>query len=294
MRGNAFDFVSNEIMNRVKGVDFEKQGFARANYRGYDAIFTSSYAHLFAIVRNMRRQGVHGNTKLVLGIRGAYGYERVTGFELDLVDAVILQSKWACNYVGDKVDHQHIFLVRDGIDHTLFRPMPKLRPKVFTLGWNGNKRSPVKRFGQIKRIFANYEHKMALWEPRKGKYQIPHLEMPKFYNEISCLVHLSTMESAPRPVIEAASCGRAVITTKTGFGQEIIPEEFHVEHAHQADELCKYFSEDLDECERVGARNRKIVEEKWTWDHNAQGYADFFMRLCNESLDYTRHARMVL
>ena len=42
------------------------------------------------------------------------------------------------------------------------------------------------------------------------------MEMLDFYNDIGTLVCFSESEGTPNPILEAAACGRAVLSTKVG------------------------------------------------------------------------------
>ena len=47
------------------------------------------------------------------------------------------------------------------------------------------------------------------------------VEMAEFYNKIGTLICFSESEGTPNPVLEAAACGRNVITTEVGNVPEL-------------------------------------------------------------------------
>lgn len=51
---------------------------------------------------------------------------------------------------------------------------------------------------------------------------IPYHEMPAFYKHIDVLICTSLFEGCPLPVLEAASCGKPVISTRVGIVPELI------------------------------------------------------------------------
>ncbi len=124
------------------------------------------------------------------------------------------------------------FLITNGTDLELFKPVDRKPRRKFVVGFVGNLSSPsfreYKGYDMLemavetlsKELKREVELKPALY----GAGQLPYTEMPAYYNELDCLVHPSKNEGCSNTIVEALACGVPVITTKVAYHGENLTE----------------------------------------------------------------------
>ena len=113
----------------------------------------------------------------------------------------------------------------------------------------------------------------------------PHDKISIFLNAADILVLPSYAEGLPNVILEAMACGLPVIASKVGGIPEAIEEGISgiLVEKQDVDTLTKAIEkliEDKHLSEQMGANGRKIVEEKFTWNRNAEN----LMRIYEEIL----------
>jgi len=282
------DFTSGYIVKHLPHMQFEKRYSRYLHERpliraddDFDAVWMMLHYGIETLVSQISKAGQLGKMKILVGVRGPYGIDKADTWDLRHVDALGVQSRWAYYAMREKIPHyDRIWITYDGVDHKVFRPMPEHYPPKgkFIVGWAGQSRLAVKRTKEIKQVCqeGGFDLKFADCWPMQGKYAVPHDQMPIWYNTLSTFFHFSTREGAPRPVIEAASSGIPVITSPTGYGQEVIQEDLHVYDEIQALQKLMWLSGLPDERAKIGKRNRDYVLNHWTWEKRAPRYEEFF------------------
>jgi hypothetical protein len=284
MPGWSCDFTSEYIISHLPDIEFEKRyvggtepGQLFKKDDDFDTVWLMLHYLLERIISEFVVKKLHENCKFLLGIRGPYGLDVANSMNLEFVDAIGVQSIWAYNALRATIpEYSNIWVTRDGVDEQFFVPDYDSRPSEFVVGWAGQPRLAVKRFDVVQQVCSGFKHKYAAAHAPTGDIPYSHKEMPNFYNSLSAFVHLSEREGAPRPVIEAASCGLPVVMTKTGYGQEIIDKYWQVDHPHDAAIKLKELQDNPELCHEVGERNRQEILNKWTWKDRAGGYDKFF------------------
>lgn len=117
-----------------------------------------------------------------------------------------------------------VFIVEDGVDTGVF--VRSEFPPTFTVGWAGNSQAA---HGSIKGLPLIEEAcKIARAELRiadlASNRPITTDAMPAWYAGISTYVCASTAEGTPNPVLEAAACGRPIISTRCGIVGRVITD----------------------------------------------------------------------
>ena len=118
---------------------------------------------------------------------------------------------------------------------------------------------------------------------------IPHSEMPDFYKRIDVLICTSMFEGCPLPVLEAASSGKPVISTRVGIVPELIKHGengFIVDTPHKCSEIektIKQFEEHImalkynrSMCADMGFKNREAVVREFDWGKIIPLWEKFF------------------
>lgn len=98
---------------------------------------------------------------------------------------------------------------------------------------------------------------------------ISHDKMPNFYNDIDVYLCASNSEGFSLSVLEAAACGRVVVSTRVGGSVEMIKDNVNGRLVDQdlskIEVVLKELQENRQQLREFGSRMRKDVEEKWDW-----------------------------
>ena len=112
---------------------------------------------------------------------------------------------------------------------------------------------------------------------------IPHSEMPMIYNQMDCFVVASIEDGTPNPALEAAACGRPIISNNIGNMPEFIKDGYNgfivPRKIGAYVEKIRYFKETRNELIRMGNNARKTVMESWTWKKQAENYRAMFREI---------------
>ncbi len=169
----------------------------------------------------------------------------------------------------------------NGVDVELFKPEAEINlDGPLRVGFSGNKkhdwRKGITQFIEPACDLPGVELRLAM--PQEEHY-VPLEEMPQFYNEIDVYLCASSSEGFSLSVLEASACGRPVISTRVGGSEELIIEGvngFLVDRDVQAiREKIEYFLARRDKVREMGAANRKIAAEKWSWERRAPAWLSF-------------------
>jgi len=187
--------------------------------------------------------------------------------------------------------HPNIFYTPNGVDTKVFYPIEKNETKNFIVGWAGN---PDRKDVEGKDLKGYYSIIVPVLEKLKnvklksvlmGKNQMPISEMPKFYNSIDAYICVSENECTPNPCMEAAACGKPVITTVVGVMPELIKHAYNgifIERNKESLEKAIYYlMNNHQEALKIGKNARKIIEDNWTWELLAKNYEKPFDFIIN-------------
>jgi len=176
---------------------------------------------------------------------------------------------------------ERVYYLPNGVNERLFRPVKKIpnTRKKIVVGHVG-KECPAK--GQREIIYpaiqaagAQRVTNVVTW-----KEKIPHNEMYKIYQEMDVFVVASLEDGTPNPALEAASCGRPIISNKIGNMPEFIKDGWNGflvgRNIAEYVEKIKWLQNNRDKLIKMGQRARETVEEGWTWKIQAENYRNMF------------------
>jgi len=187
----------------------------------------------------------------------------------------------------------HIEVCHQGVDPTIFKPMPEYSPEEFTIMWAGNPNRSSKRWDmflrfQYNKISAGPHH----WNenPAYHKRYDHFTELPIFYNRGSVYTQCSRNDAFSVCPVEAAFTAKPIvgfrgIADRGGNGvEEWVPEEWLVQTKVLRGEgeekllipLIEKLRKDKDLCTEEGKRVRKIVMGKYTNEKVAKEYDRLF------------------
>lgn len=164
---------------------------------------------------------------------------------LKFADGVIVTTKELKSYVGKFVSKEKIFLIPNGVDTQLFKPVNKKFAKnnikfisVGRLEVQKNYAALVKAIsiskyrsyvtlilvgkGSLKNDLKNLAKELSV--ELKIIDPIPHYLMPKFFQEADIFILSSLIEGHPKVLLEALSCGLPAIASKVSGNVEVIKD----------------------------------------------------------------------
>tara|TARA_B100000614_G_scaffold262915_1_gene301214 strand:- start:34836 stop:35753 length:918 start_codon:yes stop_codon:yes gene_type:complete len=268
-----------------------------------------SYTHIKGNVENIRkiytkydRVLVMGwqNYKLVdflpkkhtlIGIHGHHAWDnRKTQPDRDvtppkeLVD--FLNQFIRVNTVSRKLDRifrkagvEKLIYTANGVDSKLFIPRPSGN-KEFTVGYSGSSahdwRKGVTEFMKPAAKKAGVKLKVAMLAT---EHHITLEEMPAFYQALDGYLCASSSEGFSLSVLEAASCGLPIVSTRVGGCEDLIDDKvngFLVDRNVDAiADRLRLLKDNVDRRKEIGEAMRKTIEDKYCWSKRTQDWIDF-------------------
>jgi glycosyltransferase involved in cell wall biosynthesis len=109
--------------------------------------------------------------------------------------------------------------------------------------------------------------------------KIPHNEMVNEYNKMDFMIVCSSEDGTPNPALEAAACGRPIISNKIGNMSELIIDGYNgfvvpVSMDEYIDKI-NYFKNNRDKLIEMGYNNRKAIKD-WDWKYMSKNYMKMF------------------
>lgn len=187
--------------------------------------------------------------------------------------------------------HDRCYYVPNGVDPEIFKPDRLAAQYPFTIAHVG-KPVPEKGYDQVIKPIMERLKDVRLKSHRKGYNNAkPQNEMVPFYQDIDILIVSSTIDGTPNPALEAAACGKTIISNpignmpqfiKDGMNGFLVPGEpngsanlkgFRIEDYLAKIELLK---QNRTRCTKMGQEARKTVLEGWSWKIQVERYRNMF------------------
>jgi len=177
-----------------------------------------------------------------------------------------------------------VYYLPNGVDADLFRvvePIQKKRKKII-VGHVG-KECPQKGqreyiYPAIQKAGAESVTSVVTWQNK-----IPHDQMYQIYQKMDVFIVASVEDGTPNPALEAASCGRPIISNRIGNMPEFIEDGvngFLVDrNIDEYVEKIKWLQNNRDKMIKMGQKARETVEKYWTWEKQAENYRNMFKNI---------------
>ena len=178
---------------------------------------------------------------------------------------------------------QKCFYVPNGVDENLFRPVDPLHTEGQLVAGHVGKQCSAK--GQAEYIIpamkaAGVE---STYNVKDYRNRLPYTEMWRYYQTMDVFMVASIEDGTPNGALEAAACGRPIISNRIGNMPEFIEDGvngFLVDRKlkHYIEKL-EYLNKNRDHLVEMGKNARKTIEEGWTWKHQAENYRTMFKEI---------------
>jgi len=241
----------------------------------YDIYFTFGYSYIDRIRDVPKYKKASGMT--------AHRNRNVILHNMNRVGIVHANSVLLKNELHN-MGFKKVFYVPNGVDEELFRPVtpiPLVRDNIY-VGHVG-KESPLKGqkefiYPSVKKANANLISNTKNWSDK-----VEYADMWKIYQNMDCFIVASTEDGTPNPALEAAACGRPIISNRIGNMPEFIKDGYNGflvnKNVNDYVEKILYLKNNRDKLIEMGNNARKTVEEGWTWKIQAENYRKMFREI---------------
>jgi glycosyltransferase involved in cell wall biosynthesis len=178
--------------------------------------------------------------------------------------------------------HNNVVLAPGGVDTDFFYFNPKIFKKEMRIGWAGSKLNFGSKFRGIEIIESVCKKMQLEFVPafKEDKLRNRNEMLLYYHNEIDVYVDMSLEAGRQNGLLEAASCGVPIISTKVGVAEQLITNEI-------SGLLCDRNVEDLKKClTKIQEINNfcvvKMYEEikkQWSWKVQSEIFRKMFKSL---------------
>ena len=240
----------------------------------YDLYFTYGYSYVMFL------NGVE-LPKRVTGVT-AHRPKKVIQRYMNMADHIHANSLLLLNEVKKLVPHDRVYYVPNGVDEKLFRQIKPIGEHKLVAGHVG-KECPQKMQTAIIQPAINEAKIEGFYNLNDYTTRIPYCEMYKQYQEMDVFVVASIEDGTPNGALEAAACGRPIISNRIGNMPEFIRPGYNgflvdMDIKSYVEKL-KYLNENRDKLIEMGKNARKTVEEGWTWKIQSENYRKMFRKI---------------
>ncbi len=199
-------------------------------------------------------------------------------------------NKLIYDLLSKRIENEKLFYTRLAADPDFFRMSQPIKDSAkMTIGFCGNKDAERKRYD----IYEDIKEGLGdqyLWLERTQlnagqQYDV----IQQFFNRIDILVITSRVEGGPLPLIEAAMCGRVVISSKVGLAPEFIDHEkngflIDLDTEDYIETLTKILDGKYD-LHSISLEARKTALGKFSWPTVIDQWDNFFRDSLNKRSD---------
>lgn len=241
-------------------------------YDKYDLCLTFGHSYIRSILKAPFERRISGVT--------AHRPREVIKSKMKDVCWVHANSVLLHNELSDFI--KNVFYVPNGVDENLFRPEENLfnHDHDIIIGHIG-KMSPRKGQKDYIEPAVNKAGVKYFSHYNNYKSKVKHTEMPKKYRNFDVFICASEEDGTPCPALEAAACGRPIISNRIGNMPELIEnyktgillDSRNVDDYVDAIKWCR---DNPDKVIEMGKNIRSKIESEWTWQLMSKNYLKMF------------------
>jgi len=295
----AYDSIAQNLLDcnpfdwdiKIMAVKKDKKKIQK-KYKKYDFFFVMGWQNYDAISflpKNKTLVGVHSfhswdGKKSFPGKEG-----KPTSGLIDKLNT-FLGVNTVSNKLADAFKDAGAVCTRNGVNTEVFKPL-EIKPEVFKAGYSGTiKHDWRKRITSIIIPAAEKARVPYHLAMRKHGSYVPMAEMPEFYQKLGCYLCASKSEGFSLSVLEAASCGIPVISTKVSGCVTLIDHGvngFLVEERNEIS-MIEEFSCHIDNLRhdkklraKISHNIRKTIEDEYSWEERSKDWFTFMEKKFN-------------
>jgi glycosyltransferase involved in cell wall biosynthesis len=236
----------------------------------YDVYFTYGYS----FIKRLVKAGVPYK-KRITGLT-AHRDKSILQPRMKEAYATHANSKLLLKFL--KTMHNNTYYLPNGVDEEMFhpiKPIPKYRDNI-VIGHIA-KENPLKGHNDYIKPAIEKAGADHFYHHVNHLNKVPHEQMVPMYQEFDCFIVASIEDGTPNPALEAAACGRPIISNPIGNMPEFIKDGYNgflLPDRNVDDYVRKiiWMRDHRDKMIEMGNNARKTVEEKWTWKVMSENY----------------------
>lgn len=162
-----------------------------------------------------------------------------------------------------------------GVDPDIFKPTKPYWKynDEFTVGFVGKEDSGKGLNSIVIPACEKYDLNLEA-NTRNYTNKLSQEEMVDFYNNIHVLVVASETDGTPNPALEAAACGRPIVTVPVGNMPEFIKDGWNgylvKRNIDSIGSTLKFLKDNIEKSKEMGENARQTVLDGWTWEHSME------------------------
>lgn len=179
-----------------------------------------------------------------------------------------------------------IVLTENGVDTELFRPMQAVggdRTRPLVLGFSGSKdiakHDALKGYSEFIAPLGTLPGVRVEVLGGRGDKQVRREGMPALYNQVDLYVCASTSEGFSQSVLEAAACGRGIVSTRVGGCEDLIEEGhngcFIPRELGAIQAVIARLEADRARVVELGRNSRQVVAQRYAWPVKVRDWLRF-------------------
>ena len=237
---------------------------------GYDLYFTYGYSYVDRLRRIPRNKKMTGVT--------AHRPENVIRPAMNKTNHVHANSIMLLEEIKKFNPNTHY--VPNGVDEKLFHPVKPILPFDELIVGHVGKKCKEKGQSQIIEPAILKSGARSYVNTNDYRNKLPYCQMWQKYQDFDIFIVASDEDGTPNPALEAAACGRPIISNRIGNMPEFIIDGYNgflVEKNIDAYvQKIKWCMNHKEEVMRMGMNARKTIEEGWTWKIQSEKYREMF------------------
>ena len=193
-------------------------------------------------------------------LHGVQDKAQISNMKKMIGNVNVFISEYSKNQWGMEVDS---YVVKHGIDTEIFKPIPEIIKDdyILTVANDFANRDYCLNFTGWKRIVNGFQNKLVGDNPGLS-ISAPIEILVREYNKCGVYLNTSTLSPIPTSLLEAMSCGCAVVSTATCEIPNIITNGFNgfvSNNEHELREYIKLLLNDKDKRSEIGNNARQTI-----------------------------------